>query len=62
MGTRAAVDIGGTFTDLVYADGGTGRLGLGKTSTTPGRFEEGVMAAIREADLEGVEFLAHEPP
>jgi N-methylhydantoinase A len=59
MGTRAAVDIGGTFTDLVYADAATGRLGLGKTSTTPGRFEEGVMAAIQEADLEGVEFLAH---
>ena len=59
MGTRVAVDIGGTFTDLVYADEETGRLGLGKTSTTPGRFEEGVMAAIREADLRGVEFLAH---
>ena len=53
MGTRAAVDVGGTFTDLVYAGEGTGRLGLGKTSTTPGRLEEGVMAAVREADLEG---------
>jgi N-methylhydantoinase A len=32
---------------------------LGKTSTTPDRFEEGVMTAIEEADLDGVRFLAH---
>ena len=56
---RAAVDIGGTFTDLVYAGGEDERLGLGKTSTTPGRFEEGVMTAIQGADIRKVEFLAH---
>jgi N-methylhydantoinase A len=59
MSTRAAVDIGGTFTDLVYLDEETGDIGLGKTSSTPGRFEEGVMTAIEEADLDGVRFLAH---
>jgi N-methylhydantoinase A len=58
-GVRAAVDIGGTFTDLVYAGGEDERLGLGKTSTTPGRFEEGVMTAIQGADIRKVEFLAH---
>ncbi len=59
MPTRAAVDIGGTFTDLVYLDVEGGSVGLGKTSTTPGRFEDGVMAALEGAELEGVEFLAH---
>jgi N-methylhydantoinase A len=58
MATRAAVDIGGTFTDLVSLDGG-GELELGKTSTTPGRFADGVMSVLTEARLEGVEFLAH---
>jgi N-methylhydantoinase A len=59
MATRAAVDIGGTFTDLVHLDEGSGEVGLAKASTTPGRFEDGVMDAIGEADLDGVGFLAH---
>ncbi len=59
MATRAAVDIGGTFTDLVHLEEGTGEVGLAKASTTPGRFEDGVMEAIAEAELDGVAFLAH---
>lgn len=59
MSTRTAVDIGGTFTDLVYLDDGSGRVGLGKTSTTPAHFEEGVVTAIAQANLEQVQFLAH---
>lgn len=59
MATRVAVDIGGTFTDLVYLDEGSGEVGLAKASTTPGRFEDGVMDAIAEAELDGVTFLAH---
>ena len=59
MPTRAAVDIGGTFTDLVYLDEETSAVGLGKTSTTPGRFEEGVMTALDESDVDDVRFLAH---
>ncbi len=59
MGTRAAVDIGGTFTDLVYLDEGTGEVGVAKSSTTPGRFEDGVMDTLAQAELEGVSFLAH---
>ena len=59
MATRAAVDIGGTFTDLVYLEPDGAEVGLGKTSTTPERFEDGVMNALLEAELEGVEFLAH---
>jgi N-methylhydantoinase A len=59
MATRAAVDIGGTFTDLVYLDEESRDVGLAKSSTTPGRFEEGVMSAVGQADLGAVEFLAH---
>jgi N-methylhydantoinase A len=58
MPTRAAVDIGGTFTDLVHLDV-DGQVGLGKASTTPGRFEDGVMSTLDEASLVDVEFLAH---
>jgi N-methylhydantoinase A len=59
LATRCAVDIGGTFTDLVYLDEGSGDVGLAKSSTTPGRFEDGVMNAMGEADLRDVDFLAH---
>jgi N-methylhydantoinase A len=57
MATRVAVDIGGTFTDLVHLDGD--EIGLAKASTTPGRFEAGVMDAVAQAQLHEVEFLAH---
>ena len=46
MPTRTAVDIGGTFTDLVYLDTDSGRIGLGKRSTTPAAFEEGVIKIL----------------
>jgi len=59
MATRAAVDIGGTFTDLVYLDEETGEVGVAKSSTTPGRFEDGVMETLSQAELDGVGFLAH---
>jgi N-methylhydantoinase A len=59
LATRCAVDIGGTFTDLVHLDEASGDVGLAKSSTTPGRFEQGVMNAIGEADLGSVDFLAH---
>jgi N-methylhydantoinase A len=59
MSTRVAIDIGGTFTDLVHLDEGTGLVGVAKAATTPGRFEDGVMDALDEADLDGVGFLAH---
>src|SRR5260370_40519995 len=59
MSTRTAIDIGGTFTDLVYLDETTGQVGLGKTSTTPAHFEEGVVTTVNEARLKDVQFLAH---
>lgn len=46
MATRIGVDIGGTFTDLVYFDEDTGRTVEGKVPTVPSAPEEGVVAAI----------------
>jgi len=63
---RAASDVGGTFTDLVWyeVDSTTGLCGevrSAKTDTTPPRFEEGVMNALTEAGLPLSElaFFAH---
>ena len=36
------IDVGGTFTDLVLYDPGTGALGLRKTPSTPHNHAEGV--------------------
>jgi len=48
---RVASDIGGTFTDLVYLDESTGRMGVSKASTTPRNFAEGVVETIQRAKL-----------
>jgi N-methylhydantoinase A len=56
-----AIDIGGTFTDLVAVDARTGALAVSKASTTPGRLDVGVMAALRASGIEprDVEMLVH---
>jgi N-methylhydantoinase A len=46
---RAAVDIGGTFTDVVLLDGDTGRAVVDKTLSTPSRPLEGVKRGVLEA-------------
>jgi N-methylhydantoinase A len=63
---RAATDVGGTFTDLVYypVDPQTGQCGAVRTAkvdTTPPRFEQGVMGAIRKAGISPADlgFFAH---
>jgi N-methylhydantoinase A len=62
---RAATDVGGTFTDLVYfrTDPKTGRQEIvtAKTDTTPPDFERGVMNVIHKAGLPMAEiaFMAH---
>lgn len=48
MATRIGVDIGGTFTDLVYFDEETGRTVEGKVPTVPSAPEEGVARAVTE--------------
>lgn len=49
MGTRIGVDIGGTFTDLVFFDEETGETRAAKVATTPQAPEEGVVQAVTEA-------------
>ncbi|GAA4673591.1 hydantoinase/oxoprolinase family protein [Streptomyces chumphonensis] len=58
---RVAMDIGGTFTDVVVHDARTGRYRAAKASTTPGDLSEGVLSALgavvdSEADIS---FLVH---
>ncbi|GKY87734.1 hydantoinase/oxoprolinase family protein [Sinisalibacter aestuarii] len=63
MATRIGVDIGGTFTDLVYFDEDTGETVEGKVPTVPSAPEEGVVAAIRDYVpqdvIERAEFFLH---
>jgi N-methylhydantoinase A len=45
---RLAVDIGGTFTDVVLLDAATGRVVVDKTLTTPAAPLEGVRTGVRQ--------------
>lgn len=45
------IDVGGTFTDLVLRDGGSGTLRTLKTPSTPEDLARGVMTAIALADV-----------
>jgi N-methylhydantoinase A len=49
---RLAVDIGGTFTDLVSLDERSGKMGFEKTETTPDDPAPGVMDSIAKARLD----------
>jgi N-methylhydantoinase A len=56
-----AVDIGGTFTDLIAFDAGAGRIHHAKTLTTPRDPVVGVIDCLRKTDLEpsGIATLIH---
>lgn len=56
---RLAVDIGGTFTDLVTLDEASGTVEVAKAPTTPRRLEDGVLAVIDQVEMDGASFLAH---
>ena len=58
---RAAVDIGGTFTDLVMVDADTGEMIEAKASTTPDDFTVGVLNTLTTsgADLRSISYLVH---
>jgi N-methylhydantoinase A len=63
---RAATDVGGTFTDLVFypvdpVTGAAGEIRIAKADTTPPRFEEGVLDTLTKAGLtpDGLDFFAH---
>jgi N-methylhydantoinase A len=46
VATRLGVDVGGTFTDLVFFDDESGVFRVGKEPTTPEAPEDGVLASI----------------
>lgn len=50
---RIAIDVGGTFTDVVTLDGG--ELGVGKVATTPDDPARGVLNAFEASGLEPVD-------
>jgi N-methylhydantoinase A len=50
--TAIALDIGGTFTDLVAYDAETGTVRHGKSSTTPADLTRGVAACLEKAELD----------
>jgi N-methylhydantoinase A len=49
MATRLGVDIGGTFTDLIFFDDETSEITVAKVPTTPGTPDEGAIAAVERA-------------
>jgi N-methylhydantoinase A len=49
MATRLGVDVGGTFTDLVFYDDETGAVTVAKGSTTPASPDQGVVTVVTEA-------------
>ena len=63
MRTRIAVDVGGTFTDLVMSDDETGRIVIGKVPTVPDAPDKGVLGVLSSvlaaADVECSEYFLH---
>ena len=61
---RLGVDVGGTHTDLVLLDVGSGTIAVEKVSTTPKNPALGIMRGIdnfaaRGVDLSAIEFFSH---
>ena len=62
---RAATDVGGTFTDLVYLatdpETGAQEIGTAKVDTTPPDYERGVMNVIAKSGLalDEISVMAH---
>ena len=49
MATRLGVDVGGTFTDLIFYDEETGEVRVGKESTTPASPDIGITKVVGDA-------------
>ena len=47
-----AIDIGGTFTDLMAFDGATGRFSQAKSLTTPARLVQGIVDCLRKSGVD----------
>ena len=61
MTLRVATDIGGTFTDLVVVDAGSGEVRIAKVPTTPSDLAQGVLDVIAAGEVEpaAIEELVH---
>ncbi|GAA2207575.1 hydantoinase/oxoprolinase family protein [Nonomuraea monospora] len=61
MSYRVAMDIGGTFTDVVCYDERSGAVTASKAPSTPGDLAEGVFAALGRVvdDPAGISFFVH---
>ena len=63
MANRIAVDVGGTFTDLVLSDDETGRIVIGKVPSVPAAPDEGVLgvldSVLDSSDVESSEYFLH---
>ncbi|MFQ5912603.1 MAG: hydantoinase/oxoprolinase family protein, partial [Nitrospinota bacterium] len=59
--SHVGIDIGGTFTDLVVRDEGSGALSAHKVPSRPQNFIEGVMEALAKSGLaaESIDLLKH---
>ncbi|MFP6777573.1 MAG: hydantoinase/oxoprolinase family protein [Alphaproteobacteria bacterium] len=60
-GAIVGIDVGGTFTDLVFMEPDSGDVRIAKVPTTPGNQAEGFMAALTEVsvDLASVANISH---
>ena len=58
---RVSVDIGGTFTDVITADLDSGKVTVGKTSTTPSDLTEGILTGLDSVvpSFDEISFLVH---
>lgn len=63
MATRIGVDVGGTFTDLIFYDDESGAVRVAKEPTTPAVPEAGVVAAVvagvPQAAIGGAAYFLH---
>ena len=65
MGYRLGVDVGGTFTDLLLFDEGTGAFWRHKTPSTPHDSSEGILTGVTaicaqaEVDPKAIEYFLH---
>jgi N-methylhydantoinase A len=59
MATRIGIDVGGTFTDLIFYDDDSGEIVVGKASTTPAAPEQGVLSLVGEIPVDRSRLFLH---
>ena len=58
---RVAVDVGGTFTDLIVHDEESGKVAIAKTASIPADPAAAIMVALEQAEIQprDMAFFAH---